>query len=341
MYIIDKLPKAELHVHIEGTVTPELARRMAAGHGIALPGDIFAPDGQSYRWKDFIDLVTRVYQAMAQCIRTQEDFETVVYDYLCRCADEGAIYVEMIACPGQCHLVGIPYKTMIDGIAAGIDRARKDRGIEARINVTFERHRPGAEAEKDAAMILSYPHPYIVGLDIAGGEREGDIAQFRPVFERIRKEFGRPPGIRMHAGEWIGPRNVWDALEYGVTRIGHGVRCIDDPALVKELARRGTVLEVCPSSNILAGIYRNFGEHPLRRLYDAGVKITLNSDDPGLFGCTVGGEYRVAHDHFGFTPAELEGITRTAIEAAYVDDALRTALLARLNGGAGKVRKAL
>lgn len=326
------IPKAELHVHIEGTLLPAAARELAERNGIKLDRNLFTPDGDAYQYKNFIELVTKVYQAVASCMRTKADYETVTYDYLSRCAAENTLYVEMIGCPGQCHRTGLLYRDMVDGMAAGIDRARADHGIEGRINMTFERHRSGVEASKDADMILSYPHSYVVGLDIAGGEKAGDIPQFAWLFERVRKAFGRPLGVRLHAGEGADPSvNIRDALALGVTRIGHGVRVVEDAALMKEVIKRGIVLEVCPTSNIMimpqyGGDFRN---HPLRRLYDAGVKVTINSDDPGLFGagCSIGSEYAIAMREFGFTEDELTGVTRTAIEAAYVDDALRRRLL--------------
>ncbi|AGH97725.1 adenosine deaminase [Micavibrio aeruginosavorus] len=325
------IPKAELHVHVEGTVRPDIARQLAKKNGVTLPDDIFTPDGQGYQWSGFIDLVTRVYQAMAQCVRTRDDFKTITEDYLDRCAKEGAVYVEIIACCGQTHLSGISYKDMIDGIADGIDAARAKHGIEARINMTFERHRPGVEAQNDADMILSYKHPYIVGLDIAGGEMAGDIPQFLNDYNRVVQNFGRPLGIRLHAAENVGPQNGWDALALNPTRLGHGVRIIEDDTLVNEIVQRGIALEVCPTSNILAGVYPDFAAHPLKKLMDRGVRISLNSDDPGLFGNSIGEEYRVAHDEFGLTRDQLVQVTRDAINDSYADAALKTKLLARVD----------
>jgi adenosine deaminase len=324
------IPKAELHVHIEGTVRPEVARAIARKNGITIDPGIFSEDGTSYRWKDFIDLVTRVYQEMARCLKTADDYETITYDYLTRCAAEGSIYEEPSGYPGQCLVSGIDYKEMVDGIARGIDRARADAGIEARITMSFERHRPGAEAERDADLILSYPHPYIVGLDIAGGEREGDLAAFEGIYKRVLREFGRPLGVRAHAAENIGPVNGWDALSrLPINRIGHGVRSVEDPDLIQEIIRRSVVLEVCPTSNVVAAArYKSYAEHPLRQLYKAGVKLCLNSDDPGLFGNSIGMEYQIAKDHFGFTEDELRGITRTAIEASFVAPEIKEKLLA-------------
>lgn len=335
--ISEDISKAELHVHIEGTLRPAMAQALAARNGVTLDPSLFDDEG-GYRYRDFLDLVTHTYQAVAECMRTARDYEDIVFNYLSAGAAEGVIYTELIACPGQCARTGISYRDMVDGIAAGIDRARSAAGIEARINMAFERHRPGAEAEKDAALILSYPHSYVVGLDIAGGEHEGDFTSFTDLWQRVREEFshrtGRTLGVRMHAGEAAGPANVWAALEMGATRIGHGVRSIEDPALIDELVRRGTVLEICPTSNIMLipAYGGDYARHPLRRLYEAGVKVTINSDDPGLFGsaCTIGGEYRIAAEKFGFTPGELRDLTRNSIESAFLDRATRLALLEKI-----------
>lgn len=134
-----------------------------------------------------------------------------------------------------------------------------------------------------------------------------------------------------HAGEWAGPENVWETLEHFLPdRIGHGVRSIEDPALVEELAERGTVLEVCPTSNVVLGIYPTYEEHPLPRLMEAGVRVTLGSDDPPYFGASIGAEYAVCRDHFGFDDEALRGITRTAIEAAFCEEALKQRLTEKL-----------
>lgn len=328
---IKAIPKAELHVHIEGTVTPDIARLIAKRNGITINPEIFSEDGLSYKWNGFIDLVTRVYQEMARCLKTADDYETIMYDYLCRCAAEGAIYVEPSGYPGQCLVSGIDYKDMVEGMVRGIDRARADTGIEARLTMTFERHRPSG-AESDADLILSYTHPYIVGLDIAGGEQEGDLAGFETAYKRVLKDFGRPLGVRAHAAENIGPVNGWDAIKrLPLNRMGHGVRCSEDSGLIKELIARNITLEVCPTSNILAvKEYPDFKSHPLRKIYDAGVSISLNSDDPGLFGNSIGQEYQIAHDEFGFTVDELKGITRNAIRASFVEDGVKENLLATL-----------
>ena len=328
---IRQLPKAEIHVHVEGTMTPSMAKHIATRNGVAIDPSLFDPDGINYNYKNFLDLVTVVYQAVADAMRTRADYAEVTYDYLRRCAQDNTLYVELIACPGQCARTGISYKDMIDGIADGIDRAQKEFDIESRINITFERHRPGVESEKDADLILSYPHPYVVGLDIAGGEKSGDLGQFAAPFQRVMNNFPRPLGSRLHAGEGAGPENMRDAITlFAPTRIGHGVRAMEDEGIIDIIKKKGIVLEVCPTSNIL--LMPQYGgdikKHPLRELFEKGVKVTLNSDDPGMFGdCTLTGEYQIAHDEFGFSLPELLQVTRTTIESSYADRETRKRLL--------------
>jgi adenosine deaminase len=325
------LPKAELHVHIEGTVTRDMALKKAAEHNITLPDDIFSDDGKSFVWNDFVECVTKVYDAVANTIRTKQDFSDITYDYLERCADDGVLYVELIASPEHCGRVGLSYPDMIEGIAEGIDKAKKEKGIEARINVALVRHLSDDDLLKNTNIIAGYDHPYIVGLDLAGAESNGDVSKFRKYFKIIKDATNGSKGMRIHATENSGPLNGWQALDLKVKRLGHGVRSIEDPKLLDEFIKRDIVLEVAPTSNILAGIYPSFDQHPLRDLYDKGVKVTLNSDDPGLFGNSVATEYQIAKDEFGFTDLELLNITRTAIEASFADDTLKSNLMKKVD----------
>lgn len=296
---IFRIPKAELHVHAEAMTTPEYVRAKAEEKGIRLPDDIFSPDGSRFVWSDFADCVTRVYDAMASVITTAQDYEGITCDYLKRSAAENCIYTEIIISPDHCERMGIPYRDMVDAMARGIDRARADSGIEARMNAAIVRHLSVEQALAAAQKIIDYPHPYVTGLDLAGAEKQNDIAQFRPVFKMIKDATGGAMGWRLHASEAVGPENAWQAVRMNAKRIGHGVRAIEDPALVRELAAKKILLEIDITSNDLAGIFPR-DDHPVRELYDAGVRICLNTDDPCLFGCSIGSEYQLAHDRFGF-----------------------------------------
>jgi adenosine deaminase len=174
------------------------------------------------------------------------------------------------------------------------------------------------------------PHPYVVGFSLAGDEAGYPPEPFVAAY-RVAAEAGL--GCTVHAGEWAGAASVRGALELPVTRIAHGVRAIEDPGLVRELAERQITLEVCPTSNVVLGVFPSFDEHPFPALRAAGIPLTLGSDDPPYFGASVGGEYDIARQYFGLGDAELVEVTRTAIEASFAEPALRDRLLTGLTNG--------
>ena len=320
------LPKAELHVHLEGTAPPELVRRIAARNGLAVPDGMLDRDGR-FRYTDFLDFL-RTYDLAASVIRTGEDYRDITYEYLCSCANAGALYVELTASPDHAALVGLSDAEHLDGIARGIDAARRDTRIEGRILISAVRNFGVEQALRVARYAAGLPHPYVVGFSMAGDEANFPAADFAEAFS-LAAEAGL--GCTIHAGEWAGPESVRAALELPITRISHGVRAIEDPVLVDELAARAIVLECCPTSNVVLGVYPSFAEHPLPRLRDAGVRITLGSDDPPYFGASIEAEYEVCAEHLGFGESDLLEITETAISAAFCDDELRDALWARLD----------
>ncbi len=168
------------------------------------------------------------------------------------------------------------------------------------------------------------PHPYVVGFSMAGDEENFPASDYAEAFEIAA---GAGLGCTVHAGEWAGAESVRAGLELPVTRIGHGVRAIEDPALVVELAERGVVLECCPTSNVVLGVFPSYEQHPLPSLRAAGVRVTLGSDDPPYFGASIGGEYAVCRERFGFDDADLLDLTRTAIDAAFCDEQLKASLM--------------
>jgi adenosine deaminase len=319
------LPKAELHVHLEGTAPPELVRRMAVRNDVALPDRLLNADGR-FRYTDFLDFL-RTYDLSASVIRTRQDYRDITYEYLSACADEGAIYVELTASPDHARAVGLSDEAHLDGIAEGIDDARRDHGIEGRILISAVRNFGVEKAVAVARYAAEWPHPYAVGFSMAGDEANFPATQFAEPFA-IAAEAGL--GCTIHAGEWAGPESVRAALTLPVTRIDHGVRAVEDPALVRQLSERGIVLNCCPTSNVVLGVYPSFEEHPLPLLRAAGIGVTLGSDDPPYFGATIGGEYEVCAERMGLSEHDLREITLTAIEAAFCDDGLKTALRARL-----------
>lgn len=318
------LPKAELHVHLEGTATPALMRRIARRNRLDVPPQIIGDDDR-YAWRDFLHFLA-LYDTAVGLLRTIDDYRDIVYEYLVRCADEGAVYVELTASPDHAAGAGLSDAEHVFALARGIDDARADTGIEARVLMTCVRDHGAQRAEAVAQRTVDTPHPYVVGFGMSGDEAAHPPAAFARAFA-IAHHGGL--GCTAHAGEWAGPQSIRGALALpGVTRIGHGVRAVEDPALVAELAERQTVLEVCPTSNLALGVYPDADHHSLRALHDAGVRVTLNSDDPPYWGATLGGEYELAQRRFGFDDDELRAVTRTAIEASFAPVELKRSLLA-------------
>jgi adenosine deaminase len=319
------VPQAELHVHLEGTAPAELVSRIAARNGLDLPEGMLGDDGR-FRYGDFLDFLA-TYDLAASVIRTGQDYRDITYDYLSACAAGGAIYVELTASPDHAALVGLSDTEHLGGIAQGIDDARRDTGIEGRILISAVRNFGVEQAVRVARYAADRPHPYVVGFSMAGDEAGFPAQEFAEPFEIAA---GAGLGCTIHAGEWAGADSVRAALSLPITRIAHGVRAIEDIDLVYELEARGTVLECCPTSNVVLGVYPSYEEHPLPALRAAGVRVTLGSDDPPYFGATIAGEYDVSASRLGFSEDDLRDVTATAIDAAFCDDDLKATLRARV-----------
>jgi adenosine deaminase len=318
-------PKVELHVHLEGTAPPDLVRRLAERNRLPVPDGVLDADDR-YIYTDFLDFL-RTYDRAASVIRTAEDYRDITYEYLAGCARQDAIYVELIASPDHARMVGLSDEEHLEGVGRGIDDARRDFGIEARILISCVRNFGVEPAIRVARHAAERPHAYVVGFSMAGDEENFPPGAYAEAF-RIAADAGL--GCSVHAGEWAGPESVREALGLPVSRIGHGVRSIEDPELVAELAERRTVLECCPTSNVVLGLYPTYEDHPVPQLVEAGVRVTLGSDDPPYFGASIGGEYDVCRERFGFGEEDLRTITRTAIDAAFCEDTLKQRLMQRV-----------
>ena len=331
---VAEIPKVELHVHLEGTAPPALIARIAERNGLRLPhGLLAAPD--RFAWRDFLDFL-KTYDLAASVIRTGQDYRDVTYEYLASCAAEGAIYVELIAAIQIARIAGLDDAEHWDGIAAGIDDARRDHGIEARVLSSCVRNFGVEGAIEVAEHTAAHPHPYVVGFQMAGDEAGYPPEPYADAYA-IAHRAGL--GCTVHAGEWAGPASVRGAMELpGVTRISHGVRAIEDPELVAELARRQIVLETCPTSNVVLGVFDSFEAHPLPALRAAGVRVTLASDDPPYFGASIGGEYTVGRERLGLSEDDLHQITADAVRASFAEPALREELLGALTHADGARR---
>ncbi|MFS8048248.1 adenosine deaminase [Rhizobium sp. BR 314] len=318
------LKKVELHCHLEGAAPPALTLAQAQKYGVDTSA--FLKDG-TYLWKDFAEFLV-CYDKVSEAYRTEEDYALLTETYLEELASIGTIYSELIVSPDHGDRIGLGADAYMAGVSAGIHAAKAKTGIEARLIVTGERHFGPDRVVRAAEYAAKSDNPLITGFNMAGEERMGRVADYARAFDIVR-EAGL--GLTIHAGEVCGAFSIADSLELvRPQRIGHGVRAIEDMDLVKRLADLGTVLEVCPGSNIALKVFPDFQSHPLRKLRDAGVKVTINSDDPPFFHTSLKREYELASSAFGFSDDEINAMTRTAIEAAFVDEATRAALLAKL-----------
>lgn len=321
------VPKLELHLHLEGAAPPAFIRDLAARKRVDL-GRIFDAEGR-YRWTDFL----RVYEAVSSVISGPDDYAQLLRIVLENAAEHGAIYVETFVSPEFCG--GADLVAWRDHVAALTETAAAmaAQGIDSRGIVTPIRHLGPDRARKSAICAAETAGVtgtgWIAGLGLAGAETIGKPQDFAWSFDCAR-EAGL--GLTCHAGEWEGPQSVRDALSLGVTRIGHGVRSIEDAALVRDIAESGVTLEVCPGSNIALGLYPDVPSHPIARLADAACRVTVSTDDPPFFDTNLGREYDRLADAFGWGEAEFGQMNRWAAEAAFCDEATRQRLLSKLAG---------
>ncbi|MDO5648057.1 adenosine deaminase [Paracoccus sp. (in: a-proteobacteria)] len=314
------MKKAELHLHLEGAAPPAFIRGLAREKHVDLSG-IFDDLGH-YSYADFPGFL-RVYEAATSVIQTPRDYARLVETVLDHCAEHGVIYAELFVSPEFCG--GADLGAWRDYLAAMTDTAAalRAQGIDSRGIVTAIRHFGPDRARASAICAAETAGDWITGFGMGGDERVGLATDFAWSFDCAR-EAGL--GLTCHAGEWCGPDSVRQALELGCTRIGHGIGAADDPALMRELADRGTVLEVCPGSNIALRAVADWANHPIARLADAGVRVTVSTDDPPFFHTTMTQEYDRLADVFGWGDAEFRQINQWAAEAAFCDPATRDRL---------------
>lgn len=316
--------KAELHCHIEGAAPPELVLRQARKYD-ADPTP-FIRDG-CFVWHDFTSFLA-AYDFSARLFRSEEDYALLADHYLTSLARDGAIYSEIFVSPDHAVQAGLSPAAYVDALGEGLSRVRARTGIEGRMIVVGLRHAGVEAVEKTARFAARCRNPLVTGFGMAGDERLGDVEDFVRAFE-IAREAGL--GITVHAGELMGWESVAAVLDHlRPARIGHGVRAIENPDLVRRTAASGVVLECCPGSNIALSVFPDFASHPFAALRAAGCKVTLNSDDPPYFRTSLKHEYDLAAQQFGLGADALASITRTAIEAAFVDQKTKAALLGRL-----------
>ena len=309
------LPKAELHLHIEGTLEPELAFALAERNGVALPYASVEAMRAAYRFSNLEDFL-HVYYAGASVLLERRDFRDLTRAYLERAHADNVRHAEIFFDPQTHTARGVAFKAVVEGIWEALDEARARWGLTSRLILCFLRHLDEAAAFEtlDAAM------PYrerIAGVGLDSAERGNPPRKFARVFRRVR-EAGFVPVA--HAGEEGPAEYVREALEVlGVTRIDHGNNALDDPGLVAELVARQVPLTVCPLSNLRLCVVDDLASHPLRRMLEQGLLVTVNSDDPAYFGGYVNANYVAVAEALGLGRAELVRLARNSFEASWLD----------------------
>ncbi|HWL58035.1 MAG TPA: adenosine deaminase [Paracoccus sp. (in: a-proteobacteria)] len=314
------LKKVELHLHLEGAAPPAFIRGLASEKREDLSG-LFDERG-GYAYRDFRDFL-RVYEAATGILSGPSDYARLLSAVLSECGEQGAIYVELFVSPEFCGRGDLG--AWRDHVAAmeEVARAYALSGVESRAVATCIRHLGPDRARKTALCAAETAGGWVAGLGLAGAEDVGEAGDFAWAFDCAR-EAGL--GLTAHAGEWCGPASVRAALDLGVTRIGHGIRAAEDPALLRDLAEQGVTLEVCPGSNVALGVVRDWKSHPIARLADAGVRVTVSTDDPPFFRTTLGREYEMLAETFGWAESEFRQMNIWAVEAAFCDAATRDRL---------------
>lgn len=320
------LPKAELHLHIEGSLEPELMFRLAGRNGVDLPYGSVEEVRAAYDFSDLPSFLNLYYQGMA-VLQTRQDFHDLAMDYFRRAASEGVVHVDLSFDP-QAHLKrGVSLSEQMEGLLGAMAEVERELGLTTALILSFLRDEPAASA----AEVLEQAQPWLahiraVGLDSA--EAGYPPGPFAGVFRRAR-ELGIP-GVA-HAGEEGPPEYIRSALDdLKVIRIDHGVRCLEDPDLVRRLREERIPLTVCPLSNVRLKVVAQITDHPLPRLLDEGLTLTINSDDPAYFGGGVLDNYRACYKAFGWGEDVFRGLARNALETAFMPEDRRRALLADL-----------
>jgi adenine deaminase len=310
--LIQKLPKCELHIHIEGSLEPELMFTLARRNRVPLRYDSVDALRHAYRFGNLQDFLDIYYQGMAVLI-TEQDFYDLAFAYLRRAHADNVRHVEMFFDPQGHTARGIAFATVVNGLHRAIADAGRELGVQAGLIMCFLRHLDEADAERTLDQALSF-RDRIVGVGLDSSEAGHPPSKFRNVFRRARDAGFF---VTAHAGEEGPPAYVWEALDVlGVERVDHGNRALEDDALVGRLSRERMALTVCPLSNLRLRVVPDLAQHPLRRMMDKGLVVTVNSDDPAYFGGYVNENYRAVSDALALTRDEIAAIVRNGIGAS-------------------------
>jgi aminodeoxyfutalosine deaminase len=335
------LPKAELHLHLEGSVDPATLAELSRRHPVPLTtennrytniedsGRVFTEEEARalYDYRSFTGFLL-AFKAVTERLRTPEDYELVTYRMMQKLHAQGVVHAEVYISVGVVQWRGGDFGPLFEGAERGRRRGERDFGMSLYWIFDAVRHFGVDEAQRVADEAIHHKNNSVVGIGIGGDERRAGPEQFRNVYEHAARN-----GLRLtvHAGETVGPEGIWGALrELKPDRIGHGLHAIEDPELVRYMAEHQIPVEVCITSNVKTGCCRALEDHPVRKWFEAGVPIVLNTDDPDMFHTNLAQEYEIAHDVFHFSKDELRELAKNSFRTSFLPDDRKREIMASL-----------
>jgi adenosine deaminase/aminodeoxyfutalosine deaminase len=333
------LPKAELHLHLEGTVDPATFSELSHRHPVPLStennrytnieesGRVYSVEEAValYEYKDFTSFLI-AFKAVTERLRTADDYELITYRMMEKLRRQNVFHAEVYVSVGVVHWRGGDFAPLFEGLERGRQRGKQDFGVSLYWIFDAVRHFGADAAQRVVEEAIRLRDRNVIGIGIGGDERRAGPGQFKHVYAHAARH-----GLRLtvHAGETVGPASLWSALrDLKADRLGHGLHAVEDPELVRFLAEHRVPIEACITSNVLTGCCRSLEEHPVRDLFDAGVLVTLNTDDPAMFHTSLCREYEIAQQRFGFSPAEMAELAKNSFRASFLPDEQKREYLA-------------
>jgi aminodeoxyfutalosine deaminase len=327
---VRSLPKAELHLHLEGSITPQTLVELRQRHG---KESTLTDAEMLYQYKDFSGFLM-AFKTLTEDLQTPEDYEVITYRLMEQLKTENVLHAEVYVSVGVCLWRKQDFDAIFEGLERGRERGERDFGIS--LLWVFDAVRqfgPGA-AQDVFELAAKYRDRNVVGIGIGGDEQKAPPELFR---EQYAYAAGQGLRLTAHAGESAGPESIWGALNLGAERIGHGLTAAGDPELIEELAQRQIPVEICLTSNLRTWCCAKISEHPVRRYFDQGLMLTLNTDDPAMFGTSLTREYELAQSEFAFTDEHLRELARNSFEASFLPAEKKLRFLNLLDAAAIRV----